>query len=74
MIFDPGWPTCAVCNKPVERMTRDDAPMMRKLTFVVECHGEVESVDLLASELVDAAERIKFTRAFASSRLLPAPK
>lgn len=74
MIFDPGWPTCAVCNKPVERMTRDEGPMMRKLTFVVECHGEVESVDLLASELVDAAERIKFTRAFASSRLLPAPK
>lgn len=74
MIFDPGWPTCAVCNKPVARMTRDEGPMMRKLTFVVECHGEVESVDLLASELVDAAERIKFTRAFASSRLLPAPK
>jgi hypothetical protein len=72
MIFDPGWPTCAVCNKPVERCTRTEDHVRAKLTIVVECHGDLESVDILERELVDHADRIKFGRAFErDARALP---
>lgn len=73
MIFDPGWPTCAVCGRPVERLSRTEDHVRRKLTVVAECHGDVESVDIAEAELIANAERIKFVRAFVgAARALPA--
>ncbi len=73
MIFDPGWPTCAVCGRPVERLARVEDRVRQKLTVVAECHGDVESVDIAEADLVTNAERIKFARAFVgAARALPA--
>lgn len=40
-----GWPTCAVCNKPVARLV--ECPSSGAL-FVVEavCHGEAERLEI----------------------------
>jgi hypothetical protein len=69
VIFDPGWPTCAVCSRPVDKLTRWEDATREKLTVIAECHGETESVDIAESELIRAPDKIKFTVAFQTKRL-----
>lgn len=37
-------PTCARCQRQVDRTTRYDDPLSDAVKFVVECHGERETV------------------------------
>lgn len=67
MTFDPGWPICAVCERPVERVEHDEDALRAKLVITVYCHGDVETAEILERELVRGAECIKFGRAFTRS-------
>lgn len=62
------WPQCAVCKRPVYRMTqhRDDAYM--QVVFIAECHGEFEEVRLSDHDMqLDWAISIGY--AFAAARI-----
>lgn len=63
-----GWPTCAVCNKPVERMEVWNDPMTFAKTYSAFCHGERQNVQITDFTLEDAHE-IKFVRAFEREQL-----
>ncbi len=59
-------PICAVCNRPVEKMTAWDSPATRVRTYAVECHGAVEQTELSERQLYEARLNggIQFGRAF----------
>lgn len=63
-----GYPTCAVCGRPVERVTEARDDFTQRVRITVSCHGDREHVDLTFEELNDGAgERIRFGVAFATS-------
>lgn len=45
-------PTCAVCNKPVDRMTEEEDPTMGRLILTAWCHGSSQRVVLDEGETV----------------------
>lgn len=73
-VFDdiaPPW--CAVCEKPVDRISRRNEIATLELSFVVECHGEHE-IATLGREVLELNPRaISFGRAF-TAKLLTAPQ
>ena len=58
-----GWPMCAVCCKPVERMERFDCVHMDRYVFRAYCHGKVDEATLDHFTIEDSTS-IKFTWAF----------
>jgi hypothetical protein len=63
-------PPCAVCKRPVERVTQIRDPRYDHVLFVAECHGEEQAVRLTyeTSHLVSA---LAICEAFGSSPLSP---
>lgn len=66
-----GVPRCAVCKKPVDRMRTIPDSARRQFVFVVECHGETQTVTMTGEE-VEARRLAGFGEAF-SSPLLAKP-
>jgi hypothetical protein len=64
------WPTCAVCSKWVDEMTRNEDKLEGTVTYVVACHREREVVTIPIAQLV-AANGMAFATAFANA--LPPP-
>lgn len=61
-------PMCAVCNKPVNSITRWESPSSACSQFEVECHGEREWSDIDWST-IQAATRISAGIAFQNKRI-----
>lgn len=57
-------PTCATCNRPVDRLTSERDPLCCWTTFAAECHGEREEVRLTDKQLAEAT-RLPDGRLFA---------
>lgn len=57
------WPTCAVCNKPVEKMEVFDDPMRQVRVYRAVCHGETQSAEIARFTMEDSLA-ISFARAF----------
>lgn len=67
---DYGWPKCDLCGKPVDSMRSFSNALDDSITIVVECHGEIESVDFPKSMLV-GADRLRLDgRAFIQPKRL----
>lgn len=49
-------PMCAVCQRPVEKITRWNRDYNDMATFVVECHGAAEQCEISAFQLSQGAE------------------
>ena len=52
------WPTCSVCNKPVDQVS-EHGQLGQPLRIVVRCHGQQETI-----EVADPAEADKAMRGF----------
>ena len=61
--LDTGLPTCAVCNKPVDKVESMYHPNYDGKLFRVYCHGQVEEQLLSALTMIDSTE-ITFGTAF----------
>ncbi len=71
MLKVSNWPICAVCRRPVEKMTRWDDPGTQTATFTVECHGAAETTELTACQVYDAGPNgIQIGLAFRSQAIL----
>lgn len=66
-----GVPTCAICNKPVERMESMYNPMSCAKMFAVYCHGDKEVVALPDVYIMDC-DSIRMGQAFIDK--LPQPQ
>lgn len=66
--FIQGWPTCALCGKPVERLAREADPVRAFLVLVAFCHGEREVVEV-PEELIEAADGVRLGVAFQTRTL-----
>jgi hypothetical protein len=44
-------PLCAVCHTRVERLVERYDDFMQRMTWIVECHGRTERVDLSEADL-----------------------
>lgn len=58
-----GWPKCAICCKPVDRLESADDIYTHRRVFRAFCHGQVDEATLDAITVEDSIE-IKFTWAF----------
>lgn len=69
------WPTCAVCDKPVERLYQFEDPTDFGFKIAVKCHGKREGVSIPYSVLKDCDGDIRLGLAFAveAANLLPPP-
>jgi len=45
-----GWPRCAVCNKPVERLYLADDPRNLAMLIILRCHGKSERIQVTAQQ------------------------
>jgi hypothetical protein len=63
-----GWPQCAVCRKPVDKVESMDDPLRRSRRFRVSCHGEAEEGELSDLQMLDAVQ-IEFGLAFERAAL-----
>jgi hypothetical protein len=50
----PGWPTCAVCRRPVERVETARNVLDGTVQFTARCHGDVETATVTESDLTRA--------------------
>jgi hypothetical protein len=69
-------PTCAICKRPVERISRVDLMHRAATIFVVECHGDREEVTLTAIQMVEwfgPGSTLTMGEAFVPKALPPAP-
>lgn len=66
-----GVPTCAVCNKPVEKMESWYDPMSMKKVFRVQCHGQSEMATL-SDQIIEDMDSIRMGQAFIDK--LPQPQ
>lgn len=65
------FPTCARCQKPVERLVTLEEPFLEKLRVRVYCHGEHEEVEIDLRELGSPDSGLNFGGvAFATPREL----
>jgi hypothetical protein len=69
-LYDLGiaFPTCAVCNKPVDKVESMYLPDYDGKLFKVYCHGQVEQQILGFYTMMDAKE-ITFSKAFNAPQL-----
>jgi hypothetical protein len=58
-----GWPTCAICRKPVDKIDLFYYPEFYGKVFRVSCHGETETAVLSDLDVVQA-DAIAFRLAF----------
>lgn len=58
-----GWPTCAICNKKVDKVEAFEDPYRMAKVFRVYCHGGVEE-GVLTHETMVNADGIGFGVAF----------
>lgn len=61
-------PTCAVCNKPVEKMESIYLPDYDGKLFRAHCHGKTEDYILGSYTMLDATE-ITFGKAFTALQI-----
>lgn len=61
-------PVCAVCRKPIDRVTSYHDVLRQRWVYVFVCHGDVEIVRLTREEVV-AARSIALRECFATPRL-----
>jgi len=75
-LLDPkGWPICAICQRPVDRVMSRRHPQRRSIVIVVECHGRYEESELSVAAIEDA-NSIEIRTAFADGHgevLVPEP-
>ncbi len=66
-------PICAVCQRPVERVTSGYDLATATMMFTLRCHGDVEQIVIPYRELVEACAVMLNTTwvAFASKPLSP---
>lgn len=69
----PSLPTCAKCNRSVERLESVADPMGGRLVFRVFCHGEVEETVLTQFLLMQlrSEDQIRSGVAFRDKAALP---
>ena len=58
-----GWPKCAICCKPVDRLEQIDDIAWDRRIFRAYCHGQVDEATLDAITMEDSID-IKFSWAF----------
>jgi hypothetical protein len=58
------WPTCAICNKPVDELIHAPDLLRQEEIFVAKCHGQIERVEIPRNFLVDKALHMSFGRCF----------
>lgn len=58
------WPTCAICNKQVERMEGDFDPQADEYVFIACCHGEREEVRIPRLDFAEGNKIVEGARAF----------
>lgn len=47
------WPTCGLCNKPVDRMEQHPVfPNPNKIIVIAYCHGAEDKIEIDTSELI----------------------
>jgi len=51
--LDTWWPTCAVCRRQVESLTRTHDPMRLVTVFEARCHGQVERTEIADVTMVN---------------------
>jgi len=70
VLYDLGiaLPTCALCNKPVDRVESMYLPDYDGKLFRVYCHGQMEQ-QILGSFTMQDAKEITFGKAFNAPRL-----
>jgi len=50
------WPTCDVCNKPVETFEQVFDPVSNRVLLTVRCHGEEETMRVGMDQILDLIE------------------
>jgi len=68
--FTKKWPTCAVCNKPVDRLECIDNPRDNEVVYVAYCHGKRKVTRVPMRMLVHA---VTVTLGTAFAKTLPEP-
>lgn len=63
-----GWPTCAVCCRPVDSLTERYDPMRCEWVLTVECHGDRESVRM-EDQLFEDGQGFRTGEAFVGKRM-----
>lgn len=58
-VTDP-LPTCAICARPVERLTTEEDQHLELVRVRVYCHGDIERVDISFRDMNEARE-LRFT-------------
>lgn len=46
-------PICAICDKPIDKLTEGYHPVERIRAYTAECHGDIEVVNVGDKELMD---------------------
>jgi len=70
-IFGGDMPWCAICQKPVEKVSAAWDPLKLWTVYTAHCHGQVERCELTDQQAA-LCEGLRFGVAFARE-LLPAP-
>jgi len=61
-------PTCAICKKPVEKITKYRDELYCRDRYIVECHGDKEVTDI-NDEVMHNAISIEVGYAFTTKKL-----
>jgi hypothetical protein len=69
MSLEELFPTCAICNKRVDRITRCLSPDSWFMIYTVECHGETEETRIGCNDLLSGPVEITGGVAFAQRKL-----
>lgn len=62
---DHGYPTCAVCNKPVDEVQSDRCTLSGDMILTAVCHGKREVVRLTQREALQITFGFRLETAFA---------
>lgn len=68
-----GWPRCAKCDKPVERMFEDRDVRTGAVVISVKCHGETETVSASPETFLAPDQTVRFVEAFTGNDKQLAP-
>jgi hypothetical protein len=67
------WPRCAVCQRPVEKLSWTADPGTDALTFTVRCHGAVEHTSIPRAAALRGEMPIAGGMAFAAPAITSEP-
>ncbi len=67
-----GWPTCARCGKPVEKIEKYKDMRTDEMVFSAFCHGAIDELRLGQEQIANMTE-IHMTVAFYDPKMLPGP-